>query len=177
MCALSLASSSATWNNRRNWCPTSPNARSRAPAPSSAPPPFRAQRLAGGARRRRWLRATLAWSTLGRGRRLDLGLRTARQHCGQPGQRRPNRLWPFPARRRNDAGRAAAQRPWNERQMLFQHLDRLGSGVLLLMDCGYPCRWVGLSVEAPKKRRLRKMAKSRKCVSSMTIFWRSYRDP
>ena len=30
----------------------------------------------------------------------------------------------------------------NERQMLFQHLDRLGPGDLLLMDRGYPCRWL-----------------------------------
>ena len=32
-----------------------------------------------------------------------------------------------------------------ERQMLLEHLDRLGSGDLLLLDRGYPCRWlVGL---------------------------------
>ena len=30
----------------------------------------------------------------------------------------------------------------NERQMLFQHLDRLGSSDLLLLDRGYPCRWL-----------------------------------
>lgn len=30
----------------------------------------------------------------------------------------------------------------NERQMLYQHLDRLGPGDLLLMDRGYPCRWL-----------------------------------
>lgn len=30
----------------------------------------------------------------------------------------------------------------NERQMLFQHLDRLSTGDLLLMDRGYPCRWL-----------------------------------
>lgn len=30
----------------------------------------------------------------------------------------------------------------NERQMLFQHLDRLSSGDVLLMDRGYPCRWL-----------------------------------
>ena len=30
----------------------------------------------------------------------------------------------------------------NERQMLFQHLERLGPGDLLLMDRGYPCRWL-----------------------------------
>jgi hypothetical protein len=30
----------------------------------------------------------------------------------------------------------------NERQMLFEHLDLLGSGDLLLMDRGYPCRWL-----------------------------------
>ena len=30
----------------------------------------------------------------------------------------------------------------NERQMLFQHLDLLGHGDLLLMDRGYPCRWL-----------------------------------
>lgn len=26
--------------------------------------------------------------------------------------------------------------------MLFQHLDLLNCGDLLLMDCGYPCRWL-----------------------------------
>jgi hypothetical protein len=30
----------------------------------------------------------------------------------------------------------------SERQMLFQHLDRLGPSDLLLMDRGYPCRWL-----------------------------------
>jgi hypothetical protein len=30
----------------------------------------------------------------------------------------------------------------NERQMLFQHLDRLVPGDLLLMDRGYSCRWL-----------------------------------
>jgi len=30
----------------------------------------------------------------------------------------------------------------NERQMLFQHLDRLSSDDLLLLDRGYPCRWL-----------------------------------
>jgi hypothetical protein len=30
----------------------------------------------------------------------------------------------------------------NERQMLFQHIDRLSSSDLLLMDRGYPCRWL-----------------------------------
>ena len=30
----------------------------------------------------------------------------------------------------------------NERQMLFDHLDRLGSSDLLLLDRGYPCRWL-----------------------------------
>lgn len=30
----------------------------------------------------------------------------------------------------------------SERQMLFQHLDRLSSGDVLLMDRGYPCRWL-----------------------------------
>jgi hypothetical protein len=30
----------------------------------------------------------------------------------------------------------------SERQMLFQHLDLLNSGDLLLMDRGYPCRWL-----------------------------------
>lgn len=30
----------------------------------------------------------------------------------------------------------------NERQMLFEHLDRLSSGDLLLLDRGYPCRWL-----------------------------------
>jgi Transposase DDE domain len=30
----------------------------------------------------------------------------------------------------------------NERQMLFQHLDRLADGDLLLLDRGYPCRWL-----------------------------------
>jgi len=30
----------------------------------------------------------------------------------------------------------------NERQMLFDHLDRLGSSDLLLLDSGYPCRWL-----------------------------------
>lgn len=30
----------------------------------------------------------------------------------------------------------------NERQMLFQHLDRLGDNDLLLLDRGYPCRWL-----------------------------------
>lgn len=30
----------------------------------------------------------------------------------------------------------------NERQMLFQHIDRLSAGDLLLMDRGYPCRWL-----------------------------------
>lgn len=30
----------------------------------------------------------------------------------------------------------------SERQMLFQHLDLLGEGDLLLMDRGYPCRWL-----------------------------------
>jgi hypothetical protein len=30
----------------------------------------------------------------------------------------------------------------NERQMLFEHLDRLGDGDLLLLDRGFPCRWV-----------------------------------
>jgi len=30
----------------------------------------------------------------------------------------------------------------NERQMLFEHLDLLGDGDLLLMDRGYPCRWL-----------------------------------
>lgn len=29
----------------------------------------------------------------------------------------------------------------NERQMLFEHLDRLSSDDLLLLDRGYPCRW------------------------------------
>ena len=30
----------------------------------------------------------------------------------------------------------------NERQMLFEHLDRLGPQDLLLLDRGYPCRWL-----------------------------------
>ena len=30
----------------------------------------------------------------------------------------------------------------NERQMLFQHLDRLSAHDVLLMDRGYPCRWL-----------------------------------
>jgi len=30
----------------------------------------------------------------------------------------------------------------SERQMLFEHLDRLGTGDLLLLDRGYPCRWL-----------------------------------
>jgi hypothetical protein len=30
----------------------------------------------------------------------------------------------------------------NERQMLFEHLDRLCSSDLLLLDRGYPCRWL-----------------------------------
>lgn len=30
----------------------------------------------------------------------------------------------------------------NERQMLFEHLDRLGKTDLLLLDRGYPCRWL-----------------------------------
>lgn len=30
----------------------------------------------------------------------------------------------------------------NERQMLFEHLDRLGSSDLLLLDRGYPSRWL-----------------------------------
>lgn len=30
----------------------------------------------------------------------------------------------------------------NERQMLFEHLDRLASGDLLLLDRGFPCRWL-----------------------------------
>jgi hypothetical protein len=30
----------------------------------------------------------------------------------------------------------------NERQMLFEHLDLLGGGDLLLMDRGHPCRWL-----------------------------------
>ena len=30
----------------------------------------------------------------------------------------------------------------NERQMLFEHLDRLSSTDLLLMDRGYPCGWI-----------------------------------
>ena len=30
----------------------------------------------------------------------------------------------------------------SERQMLFEHLDRLGAGDLLLLDRGYPCRWL-----------------------------------
>ena len=30
----------------------------------------------------------------------------------------------------------------NERQMLFEHLDRLSSDDLLLLDRGYPCRWL-----------------------------------
>lgn len=30
----------------------------------------------------------------------------------------------------------------NERQMLFEHLDRLSSGDLLLLDRGFPCRWL-----------------------------------
>jgi Transposase DDE domain len=30
----------------------------------------------------------------------------------------------------------------NERQMLFEQLDRLGSSDLLLLDRGYPCRWL-----------------------------------
>lgn len=30
----------------------------------------------------------------------------------------------------------------NERQMLFEHLDRLSSSDLLLLDRGYPCRWL-----------------------------------
>lgn len=30
----------------------------------------------------------------------------------------------------------------NERQMLFQHIDRPGPADLLLMDRGYPCRWL-----------------------------------
>ena len=30
----------------------------------------------------------------------------------------------------------------NERQMLFEHLNLLGTGDLLLMDRGYPCRWL-----------------------------------
>jgi Transposase DDE domain len=30
----------------------------------------------------------------------------------------------------------------SERQMLFEHLDRLASGDLLLLDRGYPCRWL-----------------------------------
>ena len=30
----------------------------------------------------------------------------------------------------------------NERQMLFEHLDRLRSSDLLLLDRGYPCRWL-----------------------------------
>lgn len=30
----------------------------------------------------------------------------------------------------------------NERQMLFQHLDLLTKGDVLLMDRGYPCRWL-----------------------------------
>lgn len=34
----------------------------------------------------------------------------------------------------------------NERQMLFQHLDRLGPGDLLLTDRGYPCRWLSATL-------------------------------
>lgn len=30
----------------------------------------------------------------------------------------------------------------NERQMLFEHLDRLSNSDVLLMDRGYPCRWL-----------------------------------
>jgi len=30
----------------------------------------------------------------------------------------------------------------SERQALFEHLDRLGPGDLLLLDRGYPCRWL-----------------------------------
>ena len=30
----------------------------------------------------------------------------------------------------------------NERQMLFEHLDQLGAQDLLLLDRGYPCRWL-----------------------------------
>lgn len=30
----------------------------------------------------------------------------------------------------------------NERQMLFEHLDRLGAQDLLLLDRGFPCRWL-----------------------------------
>ena len=29
-----------------------------------------------------------------------------------------------------------------ERQFLFEHLDRLSAGDLLLLDRGYPCRWL-----------------------------------
>ena len=39
----------------------------------------------------------------------------------------------------------------NERQMLFQHLDLLGEGDVLLMDRGYPCRWL---VSALNQRRI-----------------------
>lgn len=39
----------------------------------------------------------------------------------------------------------------NERQMLFEHLDLLGAGDLLLVDPGYPCRWL---VALPNKRRI-----------------------
>jgi hypothetical protein len=34
----------------------------------------------------------------------------------------------------------------SERQMLFEHLDRLGSGELLLLDRGYPSRWLVASL-------------------------------
>ncbi|WP_267876693.1 IS4 family transposase, partial [Massilia genomosp. 1] len=36
----------------------------------------------------------------------------------------------------------------NERQMLFQHLDSLNSDDLLLMDRGYPCRWLVAALNA-----------------------------
>ncbi|MBG6073671.1 MULTISPECIES: IS4 family transposase [unclassified Polaromonas] len=39
----------------------------------------------------------------------------------------------------------------NERQMLFEHLDRLSSSDLLLMDRGYPCCWL---VSVLNQRRL-----------------------
>jgi hypothetical protein len=35
-----------------------------------------------------------------------------------------------------------------ERQMLFQHLDRLSGGDLLLMDIGYPSRWLVAALNA-----------------------------
>lgn len=56
---------------------------------------------------------------------------------------RPNSLWPVPPRRRADAGDLAARhRGVRRAPNAGQHLDRLSGGDLLLLDRGYPSRWL-----------------------------------